>query len=725
METLHVLKTKAEVAELLDYLDGVKELVAFDTETTGLGNDAEIIGWSVCVDPDEAYYVVNSYWDVETQKLIPLDTKELNKEAFEILAEKELIMHNAIFDCNKVQVEYGVSLIEALHTDTLAMSHLLDENRSNKLKDLGVSVLGLQDAKQEQEEMHASVTANGGQLTKEAYELYKGDCDLIGKYGAKDTILTMRLFLHFLPQLIDDDLFDFFYEYETMPLLKGPTYQMNTTGLKVDIDKLKNLGKELEVEIAEHAAFIDKELQPWVKDKYPGTKDTNTFNVGSGQQLAWLLFVRLNNIFIKVTKEGGRAMCKRLPSGKIPYSNKAKLTFIEECKAYRIPCKCCDGKGERLDKPKPSKKTGITPEAKLMVCKPCEGKGYKTPVPHKFFATDAETIAPLANKYKWVEALLKMKKAEKILGTYVNAILDKQRYSVIRPSFNQSGTDSGRYSSYNPNFQNIPREDKRVKECVIARTGKVFVGADFDQLEPRVFASVSGDFELQACFSSSDDFYSVIGARVFNKTGISLKKGAEGSFSVLYPKERQASKEVGLASTYGVGAFQLAPKIGRDEKYTQMVIDDFFEAFPDVKQMQHRQHAFIRKNGFVVSMFGRKRRIPEAKLIDWKYGKSTTHPDLPYDARNLLNISVNFPIQSAGASIMNRAAIRFYTLCKENNIDAQIVCQVHDELIIECWIADQELVSELLRISMEETTELPGVVLKAKPKAAPNFKELK
>lgn len=705
MEQLVLVKTLKGLLDLEEQLRDV-QFVSYDCETTGLDKDAEIIGFSVCADPDRAYYVILAKWDLEEKKLVYLETKEGAKRFLSFLATKDLIMHNAVFDCWKAEVAYGVKLMPSLHTDTMILAHLLDENRGVGLKDLATSIYG-EDSKKEQEEMKASVAANGGGLTRDNYELYKADCDLIGKYGAKDTILTLKLFYHFVPELYEQGLEKFFYEEESMPLLRGPTYDMNTAGLRVDIEALQKLRGTLEAECMEAKAFIYKEITPHVKERYPGTGKSNTFNIGASQQMAWLLFIKLGNEFVSLTK-GGRELCKALDM-KMPYSPGAKKEFIRICQ---------ENKGRVYEGAK------FNPKTKKM------GRPKKVGEPWSYIAASKDALNKYAKKYKWVETYLEYAKNVKLLNTYVEGIQERAKYNIIRPSFLQHGTTSGRYSSRNPNFQNLPRNDKRVKSCIIARPKNILVGADYAQLEPRVFASYSKDPKLTSCFRDGDDFYSVIGTETFDKRGLSLKKDDPNSFAVKCPDLRDISKVVGLSATYGTTAFKMAGAIGKGIDETQDVIDSYFAKFPGVYVFMQERHNTVKKQGFVQSLFGRKRRMPEALNIKSKYGNAD-HGDLPYAVRNILNLAVNHTIQSTGASIMNRAAIACYnkmrSLESSNKAwaEVKIVLQVHDELVLEGPDFLKEEMIQVLKTSMENTVILPGVELVAEPKAGKSLAELK
>lgn len=697
-EQLIVIRDNAGVAALRDYLKD-KDIVSLDTETTGVTQSSEIIGYSICAEPEKAFYVITAYWDVDSQTLRYTACKDTAADVMQDLVGKRLVMHNGCFDAQMIERNYGVSLIESLFADTLVLAHLIDENRKVGLKELAEAMYG-ETARQEQIEMRESVTRNGGQLTKQNYELYKGDADLIARYGAKDTILTLRLFYDLLPQLDDEGMVDFFFNDESMPLLRTATYQLNTEGLKVDVEKLQKLKRELEIEAAELCALIDREITPHVKDRYPGTNKRNTFNIDSRVQLSWLLHEKLNEQFVKVSNAGADLCRSDLINLRRPYSNPAKREFIRAV---------TDNKGKvwRTKGTWDWKKKKFLGEAKV--------RDYWT-----YLSTDRTTLQTFAKKYKWVEALLKLRKVDKIRGTYVEAILERHEYGIIRPSFLQHGTTSGRYSSKSPNFQNIPRDDKRVKACIVSRPGKVFVGADMSQLEPRVFASISQDKALMGCFASGEDFYSVVGAPIFGKTGCSLFKDDPNSFAKKYPQLRDRSKVIALATPYGRTAAQQASAMGISVEESQDLIDRYFAAYPSVEKMMLESHEMVKARGYVENLFGRKRRIPEAREIKKKYG-DLPHNELPYQARNLLNLAMNARVQSTGASIMNRAAIAFCAVCKELAqedpawAEVKIVLQVHDQLIAESPEHLAEQVVEVMRETMEHSVELPGVQLIADP----------
>lgn len=694
---LIVVETPTDIEKLKNYLID-KEYISFDIETTGLYKEDTIIGLSVCAEHDVAYYIIIHKWDAVNNQLNPTACWPKIIDFVKCLVDKNIICHNAIFDCSMVHAHYNVDLMKCVHTDTMILAHLLNENRKVGLKELAKEYFG-EDAAKEQQEMRESVLKNGGKLTKSHYEMYKADPYLMGKYGAKDAMLTYRLFYELVPELYAQKLDKFFYEDESMPMLRGPTYQLNTVGLKIDQDKLLSLKKTLEAECLEAKNFIYREIDSHIKEKYPGTSDKTTFNIGSSSQLSWLLFDKLNLEFNTLTREGKNA-CKSLGL-RIPYTRAAKNDFIGTCQ----------------------NKTGkIYKEAVTINGKKAYAKKYKEP--WSYIACDKKTLTKLAPKYEWIKRLLEYQRKTKILTTYVEGIQERIKYGIIQPSFLQHGTTSGRYSSRNPNFQNLPRDDRRIKECIVSRPGKSFVGADYSQLEPRVFAYFSKDKRLLEAFRGTDDFYSVIGMEVYEKHDcIPRKDGSPDAFGVKYKKLRDLSKVIALASTYGATAHQLSSTTGKNIEDTQADIDSYFEKFPGVKDMMLEAHKLAKENGQVENIFGRPRRMPGAKNITKLYGNSE-HSELPYEIRNVLNLAVNHRIQSTGASIVNRAAIRFHDNCLKAGLMCKLVLQVHDSLVIECDEKDAEDISILLQDAMENTTIFNEIALEAVPKIGKNLAEV-
>ena len=698
METLKVIDSLQGIDEVLKVIES-NDYVAFDIETTGLRADSDVIGISIAADEDAAYYIILSKWNKETQTLEHLPTRQAMPTIIQSLSKTQLVAHNGVFDCVFLHRRFGgPRLIESLHTDTMVLAHLLDENRRVGLKELAAKAFG-EASTDEQKLMKESIVNNGGEATKVTYELYKADPYLIGKYGAKDALLTFKLFLQMVPQLYEQGLDKFFYEDESMPLLRGPTYDMNTTGIRVDVKELEKLKLSLMADMAEAKDFIYREIAPAIAEKYPGTTKKNVFNISSNPQLSWLVFGQYGLEFGTLTDEG-KVVCRALGM-KIPYSKVAKRDFIEKCK---------QNEGQVYQ---PS---AITTQGAL--------REKKVKAPWSYLSCDKDALERHSRAFKWIEKLLEYQKMAKLLSTYVEGIGERIEYGVIHPSFLQHGTTSGRYSSRDPNFQNLPRKDKRIKKCMISRPNRTFVGADYSQLEPRVFAYVSNDENLLNAFKSGDDFYSTIGMKVYDKTDCTpQKEGSPDAFGVKYPELRDLSKVIALATVYGATSFQLSKTTKKSPDDTQQDINNYLENFPGVAKMMAESHKLAKEHGQVVNIFGRPRRIPDATKIDRVYGQ-VEREDLPYNIRSLLNLSTNHRIQSSAASIVNRSAIKFHDMIRRARIDAQIVCQVHDSLVVECPETDAEQVAQILQTAMETAVDLKTIKLEAIPKIGKTFAEV-
>lgn len=686
---LHIIDNNIDLHLFIDKLVEYNPIwTAFDTETTGVNHGSRIVGMSICFNETDAYYIIT---DRVREILI--------KELLNVLLASKLIMHNGIFDCGMVEDNYHVSMIKSLYADTMILAHLLDENRPVGLKPLGASYFGWA-AVAEQDDLKNSVLANGGEWSAKNKEMWKADPQILGKYGAKDAWLTLQVYYK-LTQELDKQprLKKFFYEDESMPLLRGPTYQLNRTGLAVNVLKLTELKKTLEAECAEDLAFINNEIEKRVKERWP----KGDFNLSSPVQMAELCFGIYEMEFGYLTK-GGKIVCRNL-MGKLPYTKAQKRAFIIEC---------INRAGEIIE-----------PEA---IINGKKRRAKKLAKPWKYIAADKNVLAKHADKYKWIARYLSYQKKMKLLSTYIVGIEERTQYGIIRPNFLQHGTTSGRYSSRNPNFQNLPRDDKRVKGCILSRPGRSFVGADYSQLEPRVFAYYSRDARLLAAFDGESDFYSVIGKQTFGKSECTVSKFDDDklSFKNMFKGLRQDTKGFCLAATYGGTAWKLSSILKKTVDETQTIIDDYFEEFPGVRDnVMLEAHEFVKNYGYVTNIFGRKRRLPEAKRFKKIYG-DTSHEDLPYEVRNILNLSVNHRIQSTGASIINRAAIYLLKLLEEAGIEeCHIVLQIHDELVLECRDEDAKDVATLLQFAMETAVDLKTVRLEAMPKIAKTLADLK
>ena len=256
----------------------------------------------------------------------------------------------------------------------------------------------------------------------------------------------------------------------------------------------------------------------------------------------------------------------------------------------------------------------------------------------------------------------------------------------IRSTFHQTVTATGRLSSADPNLQNLPvrREDgSEIRRCFTARPGWVLVDADYSQIELRVLAHVADDTAMQEAFASGEDFHAVTASQVFHVP-----------LAEVTPKLRSAAKAVNFGIVYGISAWSLADDIKVSNAEAQGFIDAYLARYTGVKQYMESVKADAEKNGFVTTMYGRKRAIPELKASNFNlraFGQRA---------------AMNTPIQGAAADIIKLAMIRVENRLAKEGLQARLILQVHDELIVEAPESERETVTLLLKEEMEAAARL-------------------
>jgi DNA polymerase-1 len=235
-------------------------------------------------------------------------------------------------------------------------------------------------------------------------------------------------------------------------------------------------------------------------------------------------------------------------------------------------------------------------------------------------------------------------------------------------------------------MQNIPvRKElgRNMRKFFVAKEGCTLVDADYSQIELRVLASVCGDENMQATFREGKDIHRSTAAQVF---------GLPEDF--VTPEMRSAAKAVNFGIIYGIGAFSLSKDIGVSQKEAKQYIQNYLDNFPKVSEFMDRTVADGIRNGYVTTIFGRRRMIPELQATNkvlQAFGKRA---------------AMNAPIQGAAADIIKIAMVAVYRRLKSENLDAKLILQVHDELIIECRDELAERVSALLKEEMENAVNL-------------------
>lgn len=296
------------------------------------------------------------------------------------------------------------------------------------------------------------------------------------------------------------------------------------------------------------------------------------------------------------------------------------------------------------------------------------------------YSTDSETLEELIDKSPIIKPILEYRKLTKLYNTYVkglqNAVSEDGR---MYTTFKQTETRTGRISSAEPNIQNIPVRTelgRNFRKFLIAEEGKVLCDADYSQIELRVLASLSNDKVMIETFKEGRDIHAETAESVFRKTA--------GQSD---PDLRRKAKAVNFGIVYGIGAFSLAKDIGTTVGDAKRYIDDYLAHFSGVKHYMDTNTQSAEKDGYAVTMFGRRRFIPEI-LSTNKVVKALGK-----------RIAMNTPIQGSAADIIKIAMIRVYRRLKKELPQAKLILQVHDELIVE---APEESAQQALNILKEE-----------------------
>ena len=304
------------------------------------------------------------------------------------------------------------------------------------------------------------------------------------------------------------------------------------------------------------------------------------------------------------------------------------------------------------------------------------------------YSTDAKTLAKLVDVHPIASKVLRYRELAKMKSTYLDALPRMRRGDgLVHTSFNQTVTTTGRLSSSDPNLQNIPVRTefgRRVRACFVPlREGDVFVGADYSQIELRLLAHLSGDEHLIEAFCSGADFHANTAARVF---GVPVQD--------VTAQLRSRAKAVNFGIVYGQQAFGLAQSLGIGFKEAQEMIDRYFEAYPRVRAYLDETVAAAKETGYAVTMFGRKRHIPELRAsnkMQRSFGERT---------------AMNHPMQGSAADIIKLAMNEVQRRLVADGFKAKLMLQVHDELDFSAPADEVERLSEMVAAVMDSVVEL-------------------
>ena len=303
------------------------------------------------------------------------------------------------------------------------------------------------------------------------------------------------------------------------------------------------------------------------------------------------------------------------------------------------------------------------------------------------YSTSEEVLVALKEKHPVVGAILDYRALSKLISTYISALPGYiAEDGKIHTTYNQTVTATGRLSSSNPNLQNLPIRSERgklIREAVIPDEGCLFLSADYSQIELRLLAHMSKDEHLLHAFRSGQDIHAATAARIFRKPIEEINKD-----------ERRKAKTANFGIIYGISAFGLAQQLDCPRAEARQLIDDYFAAFPGVIRYIEQQKEIARQRGFAETLFGRKRYLPDIL--------SNNATVRSFAERN----AVNAPIQGTAADIIKIAMVAIHRRLKEENLKAQMIMQVHDELNFNVPEAEVERVREIVVSEMQNAVHL-------------------
>ena len=305
------------------------------------------------------------------------------------------------------------------------------------------------------------------------------------------------------------------------------------------------------------------------------------------------------------------------------------------------------------------------------------------------WSTDEDTLVELADESPVIDAILDFRAAKKLLSTYIEPF---PKYispitGRIHTTFNQALTSTGRLSSSNPNLQNIPIRTDRgryIRKAFVAQDPEsVIVSADYSQIELRIMAHLCGDEHLIHAFREGIDVHAATAAKIFHLP-----------VEAVSADQRRIAKTANFGIMYGISAFGLAQRLRIPRSEAKKIIDDYFASFPAIRSFIDRTVAAARENGYVETLFGRRRFIPDIN------SKNLTLRALA--ERN----AVNAPIQGTSADIIKIAMIRIDRRLRESGMAARMVLQIHDELLFEAPQTEAEALKEMVVSEMEGVIKL-------------------
>ena len=303
------------------------------------------------------------------------------------------------------------------------------------------------------------------------------------------------------------------------------------------------------------------------------------------------------------------------------------------------------------------------------------------------YSTAADVLEKLSGEYPVVKHILEYRGLTKLKSTYADGLAayieDENR---IHSTFNQTITATGRISSTEPNLQNIPIRmelGRQIRKVFIPKDGYCFMDADYSQIELRVLASMSGDERLIEAYRSHADIHRTTASQVFHIP-----------FEEVTDLQRRNAKAVNFGIVYGISSFGLSEDLSISRKEAAAYIEQYFETYPQVKQFIDSLVKDAKKNGYAVTLYGRRRPVPElfsSNFMQRSFGE---------------RVAMNSPIQGTAADIIKIAMIRVFERLKKEGLKSKLILQVHDELLIETALEEEEQVKMILEEEMVHASSL-------------------
>ena len=303
------------------------------------------------------------------------------------------------------------------------------------------------------------------------------------------------------------------------------------------------------------------------------------------------------------------------------------------------------------------------------------------------YSTAADVLEKLSEDYPIVKDILEYRGLTKLKSTYADGLavyIGEDRR--IHTNFNQTITATGRISSTEPNLQNIPMRmelGRRIRKVFVPRQGCEFMDADYSQIELRVLAHMSGDEQLIEAYRMEQDIHRITAAKVFHTP-----------FDEVTDLQRRNAKAVNFGIVYGISSFGLSQDLSISKKEAAEYIQQYFATYPKVKDFLDGLVKEAKEKGYITTMFGRRRPIPElssSNFMQRSFGE---------------RVAMNSPIQGTAADIIKIAMIRVWKALKDGGLKSKLILQVHDELVIETYLEEEAQVRQILTENMKSAAEL-------------------